>query len=211
MIRARRRFLDRGHYAPLRDELLRVIEGQAILDVGCGEGYYTRPLSGATGPSWIGAIDISKVAVRLAARRSDRIAYAVANAFDLPVPTSSIDVVLSVFGPVARDEFARVLRGGGRMVVVSPGPAHLAELKTLLFDAPEQHPGGGPLDEDARFLVTDRSSVSYRLDIGPPDLSDLVEMTPYRWTAPHEGRARVAGIAALSVAVDFLVSEYRAA
>ena len=48
MVAARRAFLDRGWYSPLRDALcdlaVRYAPGPApaVLDAGCGEGFYTR-------------------------------------------------------------------------------------------------------------------------------------------------------------------------
>jgi 23S rRNA (guanine745-N1)-methyltransferase len=43
MLRHRRAFLDAGHYRPLADAVATYAEpGQAVLDAGCGEGYYTR-------------------------------------------------------------------------------------------------------------------------------------------------------------------------
>lgn len=48
MIQARRAFLDAGHYQPLRDAIVAQLrerldeKATAVLDIGCGEGYYTR-------------------------------------------------------------------------------------------------------------------------------------------------------------------------
>jgi 23S rRNA (guanine745-N1)-methyltransferase len=132
MVRARRSFLDAGYFAPLRDAVLGLIATGTVLDLGCGEGYYTRPLKSSSG-SWIGAVDISKDAVRMAARRSGEIHYAVANAYDVPVVDSSIDNAVIVFGPSAAAEVLRVLSPSGRVVVVGPGPRHLLELKQRIL------------------------------------------------------------------------------
>ncbi len=48
MMQARRAFLDAGHYQPLRDAIVAQLrewldeKATAVLDIGCGEGYYTR-------------------------------------------------------------------------------------------------------------------------------------------------------------------------
>ena len=45
MVEARRAFLDTGAYKPLSDKVselaAKYISGGAVLDIGCGEGYYT--------------------------------------------------------------------------------------------------------------------------------------------------------------------------
>jgi 23S rRNA (guanine745-N1)-methyltransferase len=70
MLRHRRSFLDAGHYEPLRDALDgHARAGQAVLDAGCGEGYYTRLWPSAHSELRLWAIDIAKPAVRMAARR----------------------------------------------------------------------------------------------------------------------------------------------
>src|SRR3954466_6778851 len=62
MLRARRAFLDGGHYAPPKDAATaQLTDESSILDVGCGEGYYTRDVDATL---W--AVDIAKPAVRLA-------------------------------------------------------------------------------------------------------------------------------------------------
>lgn len=50
----------------------------------------------------------------------------------LPVQDAAADVILDVFAPRSGQEFARVLRPGGVLVVVTPAPGHLAELVTAL-------------------------------------------------------------------------------
>ncbi|MHB1447023.1 MAG: methyltransferase domain-containing protein, partial [Acidimicrobiales bacterium] len=184
MIHARRRFLDGGHFDVVRDAVLAGLGPGPVLDVGCGEGYYTRPLGrrGATGPSgavvrpeedgssrWIGAIDVSRPAIRLAARRGPGIAYAVANAFDLPVVSASIDNVVSVFGPIAPDEIDRVLSPAGQVVVVGPAPAHLIELKELLLAEARPHELRHPLQDNPRFRVMKQRRVTRTLVLDRPD------------------------------------------
>ena len=71
----------------------------AVLDAGCGEGRYLRcchDVLEAAGVECHGyGIDVSKLAVRLAARRSPHLSYAVASSYVLPfqdqvlVPTAN--------------------------------------------------------------------------------------------------------------------------
>src|SRR5205807_1251711 len=128
---------------------------------------------------WVGAIDLSKVAVRLAARRTTGIDYAVADAFGLPVEDGSLDVVLSVFGPVVSAEAERVLAPGGVVIAVGPGPLHLIELKQLLMDHPSPHPLRGPTGFERHFRGVARWRVSFQVQIAQQHLGPLATMTPY--------------------------------
>ena len=85
MMMARRTFLNSGGYLPLAEklsflikELLAEKEQATLLDLGCGEGYYTEFLAGNLPDSTtISALDISKVAVRYAAKRYKTINFCV--------------------------------------------------------------------------------------------------------------------------------------
>jgi 23S rRNA (guanine745-N1)-methyltransferase len=211
MLRHRRSFLDAGHYAPLKDALAALVPaGAAVLDVGCGEGYYTRDLPN---PLW--GIDIAKAAVRLAAKRAGRdggARYAVASAYDLPVLDHAADVVLSVFAPLHSAEFERVLAPGGTVVTVVPGPRHLDGLKARFFDEPEAHPDEGPFERDGAttsLRPAARHEVTYDLELTDRGaIDDLVHMTPYAWYVSPERRAEVVDGSSLSTTVDFRIFTY---
>jgi 23S rRNA (guanine745-N1)-methyltransferase len=208
MLRARRAFLDGGHYAPLRDAVAALVPSDAIvLDVGCGEGYYTRDHAG---PLW--AVDIAKPAVRLAAKRRPAGRYAVASAYDLPVVDDSIDVAVSVFAPLHSPELERVVHDGGRVVVVGPGPHHLDGLKALLFDEPELHPADGPFEREGATtsLRADGPgvAVTFPLDLEGEAIGDLLQMTPYAWYVAPERRAAAARRSRLSTTADFRIFGY---
>ena len=147
MVAARSAFLDRGCYAPLRDALCKLAlcsagdrPAPALLDSGCGEGYYTAALFQALAqegraPSAAG-VDISKFALRRAARRLKEGEFAVASVYRLPLAPRSVALLTNVFSPLCPEEFARVLRPGGRFLYVVPSPRHLWEMKQVLYDRP---------------------------------------------------------------------------
>eukprot|EP00951_Prasinocladus_malaysianus_P028907 scaffold265099_cov46-Prasinocladus_malaysianus.AAC.2 len=74
-------------------------------------------------------IDISALAVRLAAKRHRQVSFAVANCFSLPFENNTFDCVVTAFSPWPPAEFKRVLKPGGFVVAAGPGPEHLNGLK----------------------------------------------------------------------------------
>ncbi|MEV7964816.1 putative RNA methyltransferase [Sphaerisporangium sp. NPDC088356] len=135
MVAARAEFLGSGHFASLAGRLRELAghqgEGTAdrrvVLDAGAGTGHY---LAGMLGPADVGiALDISKHALRRAARAHPRVGAVVADVWrPLPVKDGCADVLLDVFAPRNGSEFARVLRPEGVLIVVTPTPRHLAPL-----------------------------------------------------------------------------------
>ena len=128
MAAARRDFLSCGYYRPLLNTLCSEIiprcgEFPALLDSGCGEGYYAagiyQALRAAGKQPRMAGIDISKFILRSAAKRERGIEFAVASAYHLPLPDASVDALLNCFSPLALTEFQRVLKPGGRMLVIT--------------------------------------------------------------------------------------------
>ena len=123
MAAARNRFLSGGYYDPLRDALTRLALTYApdraqILDAGCGEGYYSAALFQALlqagkHPRMAG-VDLSKHALRRAAKRQGSIEFAVASVYDLPVADQQIDLLVNCFSPLALEEFLRTRCGTSR-------------------------------------------------------------------------------------------------
>lgn len=213
MVAARHRFLQAGYYACLRDALaglaVKYAAGAArpaFIDAGCGEGYYTCGVFDALtaaghGPAAVG-FDLARPAVRLAARRRGGARFAVAGIFDMPAADACADLLFSVFAPVAAEEFRRVLRPGGRLIVAAPGPRHLFGLKERIYDSPYEN-------EEGRFefagmepgeVVRVREHI--RLPDGP-SVRDLFAMTPYYWHTPADGARRLDGVDALETPVEF--------
>ena len=231
MVRARRAFLATGAFARVSDRLNDVIgriaeglteglatagQGPEVLDVGCGEGYYTRRLAAAlagalAGPGRIAGVDLSRAAVASAAKQHASGYYAVASAFDLPVAPASIDIVMSVFGPIAAEELARVLRPAGAVVAVHPGPAHLFSLRQLVYEEDAvPHEIKDPLRSDTgRFSATGSTRVTYPLRVASAEASkQLLAMTPYRWHAGRDINERLDALDGLSTEVDVVISSY---
>lgn len=104
-----------------------------VLDLAVGTGYYLAGVLDQS-PHTVGAcLDLSRHALRRAAASHPRAAALGADVRrPLPLRRGSFDVALSVFGPRDPREIRRVLRGTGRLIVVSPTSAHLSELVATL-------------------------------------------------------------------------------
>ena len=114
MVAARSAFLDKGYYAPLLDALCNLVVREmtetpapVLLDSGCGEGYYTaglvRALRAAGQSPRCAGVDISKFALRRAARRLPEEEFAVASVYHLPLADASVDILTNVFSPLAAE------------------------------------------------------------------------------------------------------------
>lgn len=100
-----------------------------VVDAGAGTGHHLAAALEAS-PAAVGlALDVSKPAVRRAARAHPRAAAVLADSWQrLPLADAAATVLLNVFAPRNGPEFARVLHPEGTLLVVTPAPAHLREL-----------------------------------------------------------------------------------
>lgn len=213
MVAARRAFLDKGWYQPLRDALCRLSveltgDAPAVLDAGCGEGYYTAgirdALQSAGKSPRIAGIDISKFSLQKAAKKYPGIEFAVASAYRLPVPEASVDLLLNVFSPLALEEFRRVLKPGGVFLYVVPAANHLWELKEVLYDHP--YPNEEKETPYDGFTYKTILPVTYTVHLPTQeDIRALFQMTPYYWKTSQDGAARLECLTELDCKVDFRI------
>lgn len=106
---------------------------RCVVDVGAGPGYYLAAVLDQL-PDHVGiAADVSKFALRLAARAHPRAAAVGCDAWRaLPVADAAADLVLNIFAPRDGAELARIVRPSGHLIVVTPQQDHLAELTAPL-------------------------------------------------------------------------------
>ena len=131
MIVARQRVLDAGLFRDLDTRLAEVLtDRDRIVEVGAGTGHHLAQVLDAHPDSRGLASDVSRAAIRRAAKAHPRMAAVVADTWaGLPIRTGCIDAELCIFAPRNRDEFARIMNPDGILVVVTPLPDHLQQLR----------------------------------------------------------------------------------
>ena len=208
-VEARRRLLDAGYGEPLlraiREETaaLGLGAGAAVLDVGCGEGYYLGSLAQEREIEAHGA-DLSTAAIDLAARRYPRGTWIVANADRfLPWADGSFDLILSIDARLSPSEMRRVLKPEGRLLVAVPGADDLGEIREavlgerVLKDRLER---AVSLLAEAGFEVESRRSVRGTAELGPAEIRDALTAT-YR-SGRQSRRERIAALSAMRVTLS---------
>lgn len=223
MVEARAAFLGAGHYDAILDAVaassdVALGEGPAgcVADVGAGTGdYLARVLERSPGRVGL-ALDLSKHALRRAARAHPRIGAAVCDTWKpLPVRTGAAALVLDVFAPRNAAEFARILGPGGALVVVTPGADHLHELVDVLglvtVDDRKDERLAGSLGE--RFVLAGSVPVRFAMSLSRHDVEALVAMGPSaRHVAAPEMAARIGALAEpVCVTAAVAVSVYHVA
>ena len=207
---ARRAFLSAGFFSPLLTELKNLVNPnvRSLLDIGCGEGYFTRGLGEHCQQADIYGIDISKIGMRFASKIDKRATYAVASSYQLPFADASIDVIVRIYAPSKDSELMRVVSSGGRLVIVTPGERHLMSLRKKIYEEIRPHPK--PKAPEG-FVEVAQSSVSFALDLPPGEAAcALLDMTPFAWKLKSENMSelKMGGIKDLA---DFQIGVYEVA
>lgn len=213
MIEARRAFLQSAAYQPLSDAVNKLVAQSnplTVLDVGCGEGYYSGRLQQVLNPAArLHGIDISKAAIKYAARQYPAIQFAVASAYQLPFADNSVDSILRIYAPSDNAELQRVLSAQGQLISVNPGPEHLLEMKQAVYRDVQLH--SEAIKPEQGFSHIKRQRLNYQLPVAEPQqLDNLLQMVPLAWKFSSESRqAFVAKTNTISI--DFLLDVYQLA
>ena len=220
MVQARNRFLDTGLYqAPVKSleqaarDYLHPSEKIVLVDAGCGEGYYTQKLAGAFPLADVTGFDISKSAVQACCRRTKTIQWLVASVADIPLSDNSADLILSVFSRIDWAEFGRILKPGGRVLVLGPGPDHLLELRQQIYTDVRPYQEDkllSQLPDDFTLLTQDKVTDTMQLD-SAQIIQDLLAMTPHYWHIKPAQREALQQLQQLTCRIDMrrYVIEYQ--
>jgi 23S rRNA (guanine745-N1)-methyltransferase len=167
-----------------------------VLDAGTGTGHYLRALLDRFPGAAAAGLDISKFALRRAARMNPGAVNLVSDVWQpLPVADDAVDVVTVVFAPRNAAEFARVLRPDGRLVVVTPRPGHLAQVARqagmLGIEPAKEERLAASLE--GHFTPLTARDLDLELSLRPADVANLALMGP---AGHHLDREALASLAA---------------
>lgn len=208
---SRRQFLEAGFYTPIAQALIDTaaplnLHGQ-LLDVGCGEGYYSTRLAQALGMPLTG-LDISKEAVRCAAGKYKDAQWLCATASHIPVPDSSVALLTSLFALTVPEEFHRVLEPGGYFLQVLAAQDHLLGLKGIIYDHLTEKEKNSVPDLPG-FTRVQSLPIRFPIQVDGPYVQALLAMTPHVFRVDAAGAERLRQTEALSDTVSCVLNVFR--
>ena len=208
---SRREFLEAGFYAPIANALVEAakelgITGQ-ILDVGCGEGYYSAQLADALEAPLIG-LDISKEAVRCAAAKYKGKQWLCATAAHIPVEDGSINLLTSLFALTLPEEFGRVLKQGGYYFQVLAAEDHLLGLKGIIYDK-LNFKEKNTVPELPGFELVKSVPIRFSFTVEGKQVQNLFSMTPHVFRIGKDGAERLRKTEILNDTASCVLNVYR--
>ena len=208
---SRREFLEAGFYAPIAEALIAEakalgISGQ-ILDVGCGEGYYSSRLADALEAPLTG-LDISKEAVRCAAAKYKGKQWLCATAAHIPVEEGSVSLLTSLFALTLPQEFARVLKEDGFYFQVLAAEDHLLGLKGIIYDQ-LNFKEKNTVPELPGFELVKSVPIRFSFTVEGQQIQNLFSMTPHVFRIGKAGAERLARTEILTDTASCVLNIYR--
>ena len=216
MIKARHDFLKKGYYKDLRSSICLEIKkyakiGASLLDSGCGDGYYTEGMCSTILEDKGGevyAIDVSKEALKIAAKSCKKAKFAVASAYKLPFEDESFDIVISLFAPLAYEEFYRVLKKEGIFLTAIPSENHLYQLKQAIYNTPYKNKPENTEINGFELLNAQELKKEIQLNSNE-DIKNLFIMTPYYYKTSESDQKKLDSLETLTTEAEFLILTYK--
>ena len=183
----RQQILEAGFYRAILEAVSDLLASSktttTILDIGCGEGFYSRKLQESHSEKTFYAFDISKDSVQIAAKSEPNWAvnWFVGDLARLPIKDASMDILLDIFSPANYGEFRRVLSKDGILIKVIPTKNHLKEIRQKVQD---QLTNKDYSNQDIKnhfqehFTILSNQTVSLTKTITAEQLQALLSMTP---------------------------------
>lgn len=212
MARSRRDFLNKGYYSTLANAVGSCVEkysnnGDNVLDICCGEGYYTSHFTQSFNRNFYG-FDISKNMIKLASKRRCNASFFVANISDIPICSGSVKLAFHLFAPFHSAEFSRILCDDGVIATAIPGKEHLFEIKQVLYKEPYFNDEKPPMEDGLEIVEKIRAKSKITLE-NNDDIMSLFKMTPYYYHTPSEGMSKLEALNTLETTIDFVIIVYR--
>ena len=183
----RQQILEAGFYQAILEaisDLLSISKtAKTILDIGCGEGFYSRKLQESHSEKTFYAFDISKDSVQIAAKSEPNWAvnWFVGDLARLPIKDASMDILLDIFSPANYGEFRRVLSPNGILIKVVPTENHLKEIRQMVQDhLTKKDYSNQDIKEhfQEHFTIQSSQIASLTKPITPEQRQALLSMTP---------------------------------
>ena len=183
----RQQILEAGFYQAILEAVSDLLASSktatTILDIGCGEGFYSRKLQERHPDKTFYAFDISKDSVQIAAKSEPNWAvnWFVGDLARLPIKDASMDILLDIFSPANYGEFRRVLSKDGILIKVIPTKNHLKEIRQKVQD---QLTNKDYSNQDIKnhfqnnFTILSSKTASLTKPITAEQLQALLSMTP---------------------------------
>lgn len=215
-VAARSAFLDGQYYRPVADAVCDILNKYfpdrqgTVIDAGCGEGYYSTIIA-EQGYSVFG-VDLSKFAIDSACKRINQKGiqnafFSVASVFDIPFADKSADAVVNIFAPCVENEYFRLIKDGGVLVVVHAGRDHLLGLKQAIYDTARVNEEREDIPKSVKLLEEKR--VSFNISINDNDtVKNLFAMTPYYWKTSKSDFEKLEKIDFLQTEIDMIISVF---
>ena len=178
-----------------------------LLDVGCGEGYYSARLAGALGLHLTG-MDISREAVRCAAGKYKNGLWLCATASHIPVADHSCDLLTSLFALTMPEEFRRVLRPEGYFLQVLAAEDHLLGLKSIIYDHLIEKPKDTVPDVPG-FTLVKSVPIRFPFTVEGEQVENLLSMTPHVFRIGKDGAQRLRETKSLTDTASCVLNAFR--
>ena len=183
----RQQILEAGFYQAILEAVSDLLSNsknaKTILDIGCGEGFYSRKLQEDHSEKTFYAFDISKDSVQIAAKSEPNWAvnWFVGDLARLPIKDASMDILLDIFSPANYGEFRRVLSKDGILIKVIPTENHLKEIRQRVQDqlTNKDYSNQGIKNHfQEHFTILSSQTASLTKTITAEQLQALLSMTP---------------------------------
>lgn len=183
----RQQILEAGFYQAILDAVSDLLASSktttTILDIGCGEGFYSRKLQESHSEKTFYAFDISKDSVQIAAKSEPNWAvnWFVGDLARLPIKDANMDILLDIFSPANYGEFRRVLSKDGIFIKVIPTENHLKEIRQRVQDQlTNKEYSNQDIKEhfQEHFTILSSQTASLTKTITAEQLQALLSMTP---------------------------------
>jgi 23S rRNA (guanine745-N1)-methyltransferase len=240
MVMARQAFLNSDFYQPISDSLNQIIVDSAlkisalklekpiqVLDIGCGEGYYSQRMHNSLSDHQIEhnlfGLDISKDAVIAAAKRAkaetlkedvpntNTSEWLVASAIDIPLQAQSIDIATCLFTRLMPESYHKVIKQDGLFICVNTGEKHLIELREKLYEEITKAEFDPVKNMGEDFELVDHQQVSYQNTLSSQQqIQDLLLMTPHNWRTKADKKEALTSLEELTVTIDAQIHVFKA-